>query len=172
MSAEQKHTPEPWSLETVPTSIGTCHMIGPFPSRGAKSETHACIYADSVRMGDYGHSAIGDELRANAERIVACVNAMAGVTDPASYIATLQERIDTFSESAAAYMAERDELLAALQAAYLLALSMPDCMARVRGQPTYCLMRDTIAKLTGRESEKVQNEYEERAVFAKHGAAK
>lgn len=66
-----KFTPGPWSLETVPTSMGTCHKIGPFPSRGFHSETHACVYADSVRRHDYGHCKVGDELLANARLIAA-----------------------------------------------------------------------------------------------------
>lgn len=68
-----KFTPGPWSLETVPTQIGSCHIIGPFPSRGVYKETHACIYvyADNVRMHDYGYSATGDELLANARLIAA-----------------------------------------------------------------------------------------------------
>ncbi len=66
-----KHTPGPWTLETVPTSIGTCHKIGPFPSLGVREENHACVYADNVRPHDYGHSHVGDELLANARLIAA-----------------------------------------------------------------------------------------------------
>ena len=66
-----KHTQGPWTLETVDTSIGTCHKIGPFPSNGARSETYACVYADNIRKHDYGHSKNGDELLANAHLIAA-----------------------------------------------------------------------------------------------------
>ena len=79
-----KHTQEPWALETVDTSIGICHKIGPFPSKGVHGETHACVYNDNVRVSDPGHSWIGDELYANAQRIVTCVNALAGIQNPAA----------------------------------------------------------------------------------------
>jgi len=66
------HTPGPWTLETVETQIGTCHKIGPFPcNSGTRSETHACVYADNIRLSDYGHSKVGDELLANARLIAA-----------------------------------------------------------------------------------------------------
>jgi hypothetical protein len=56
----------------VTTSIGTCHKIGPFPSNsGVHKDTYACVYADNVRMDDYGHSKVGDELLANARLIAA-----------------------------------------------------------------------------------------------------
>ena len=41
-----KWTPGPWSLETVPTSCGVCHKIGPFPSKGIfHTHGYACVYA-------------------------------------------------------------------------------------------------------------------------------
>ncbi|MCR4299011.1 MAG: hypothetical protein NUV75_09740 [Gallionella sp.] len=69
-----KHTPGPWSLETVATSAGSCHKIGPFPSLGVYPQTNACVYADSVRVGiddRGGVCAIADELLANARLIAA-----------------------------------------------------------------------------------------------------
>lgn len=70
MSAHTPWTPGPWKLETVPTSAGSCHKIGPFPSLGVYNETYACVYADSIRIGiDYGHNKVGDELLANASLI-------------------------------------------------------------------------------------------------------
>lgn len=58
MSKQPKHTPGPWRLETVPTSIGACHKIGPFPgaSPSIREETNACVYVDG-----------GDPLRARGE---------------------------------------------------------------------------------------------------------
>ena len=42
-----QHTPGPWSLETVRTSSGICHKIGPFPGRRDNfPPRHACLYAD------------------------------------------------------------------------------------------------------------------------------
>lgn len=72
--SDEKWTAGPWRLETVPTNNGqgSCHKIGPFPSLGIYSETWACVYADSMRIGiDYGHSKVGDELLANAHLIAA-----------------------------------------------------------------------------------------------------
>jgi len=41
---ESKHTPGPWNLETVKTSIGVCHKIGPL---GASTKINsACLYDD------------------------------------------------------------------------------------------------------------------------------
>lgn len=64
------HTPGPWKLETVSTSVGSCHKIGPFPSNGVYGETHTCIYSDNVRVGETGNT-IGNELLANARLIAA-----------------------------------------------------------------------------------------------------
>ena len=60
-----KHTPGPWTLETVQTSCGICHKIGPFPWKDGK-QNHACIYADYPGTGP-----IEKELLANARLIAA-----------------------------------------------------------------------------------------------------
>jgi hypothetical protein len=67
-----KATPGPWTLETVPTQVGSCHKIGKFPCNGAFAEkgNYACVYADGVRVGEIGN-AVGDELLANARLIAA-----------------------------------------------------------------------------------------------------
>ena len=61
------HTPTagPWKLETVKTSCGICHKIGPFPWRDDK-ENHACIYVDDDLAWKHGA-----ELEANAQLIAA-----------------------------------------------------------------------------------------------------
>jgi hypothetical protein len=74
--SEPKFTPGPWTLETVPINggRGCCHKIGPFPSLGVYDETHACVYADGIRIGIEdrgGVSKVGDELAANARLIAA-----------------------------------------------------------------------------------------------------
>ncbi len=66
-----KHTPGPWTLETVPTSVGICHKIGPFPSTSVEKEGYACVYADNVWPGEGGRDKIGAELLANAHLIAA-----------------------------------------------------------------------------------------------------
>lgn len=42
-----KHTPGPWHVTTVRTSVGVCHKVGPFPGKKeGDSPRHACLYAD------------------------------------------------------------------------------------------------------------------------------
>ena len=66
-------TPGEWSLKTVPTSDGSCHKIGPFPSASrVHSETHACVYAIGIRLGIDDSTPIARELLANARLMVAC----------------------------------------------------------------------------------------------------
>lgn len=59
------HTPGPWTLETVQTSVGWCHKVGPFPWRDGK-QNHACVY-DDYASGHFGTP----ELIANARLIAA-----------------------------------------------------------------------------------------------------
>lgn len=59
-----KFTPGPWEVDTVITSCGICHKIGPFPS-GGHLEKNACIYVDN---SDWSNS---EELLANARLIAA-----------------------------------------------------------------------------------------------------
>lgn len=84
--SEAKHTPGPWSLETVPTSSGSCHKIGPFPGAGHRPEVHACVYADGVRIGIDEAMPAAQELLANArllaaapELLTAAIEAMAAM---------------------------------------------------------------------------------------------
>ena len=66
-------TPGEWSLKTVPTSDGSCHKIGPFPSASrVHSETHACVYAIGIRLGIDDSTPVARELLANARLIAAC----------------------------------------------------------------------------------------------------
>lgn len=62
-------TPGPWSVETVPTSCGVYHKVGPFPGRRpGYPPRHACLYADYPIQGNPAD----DELKANAAFIAAC----------------------------------------------------------------------------------------------------
>lgn len=63
---EIKHTPGPWILATVPTSVGSCHKIGPFPGAGHHPYTYACVYADGIRPGIDDALPAAVELAANA----------------------------------------------------------------------------------------------------------
>ena len=41
------HTPGPWGMETLRTSCGVCHKIGPWPHKWRAGRTmSACIYDD------------------------------------------------------------------------------------------------------------------------------
>lgn len=63
-----QHTPGPWTLETVPTQVGVCHKVGPFPGkREGDKPRHACLYADYPSTGNPSD----DELLANARLIAA-----------------------------------------------------------------------------------------------------
>ena len=64
------HTPGPWVLMTVPTTVGSCHKIGPFPN-GNRSATFACVYADGHRLGIDDSNQAAIELAANARLIAA-----------------------------------------------------------------------------------------------------
>lgn len=47
MSTESKHTPGPWGMETVRTSCGVCHKVGPWPHKWRVGDSmSACIYDD------------------------------------------------------------------------------------------------------------------------------
>ncbi len=64
-----KHTPGPWVMDTIPTSVGICHRIGPFPPRRPDDETarHACLYADYPSV----FNPADRELEANARLMTA-----------------------------------------------------------------------------------------------------
>ncbi len=76
MTDTSKHTPGPWTLETVTTSCGVCHKIGPFPwvdYDDKKVQNYACVYVD------YGKN--GDELLANARLIAAAPDLLDALKD-------------------------------------------------------------------------------------------
>ena len=63
-----EHTPGPWTLATVPTSIGVCYKVGPFPGkRQNDAPRHACLYGDYASQGNPADH----ELLANARLIAA-----------------------------------------------------------------------------------------------------
>lgn len=77
------HTPGPWTLETVKTSVGVCHKVGEFPSRGTRPTTYACIYEDGssgwrlLERGDFS----GSELYANARLVAAAPDLLASAKE-------------------------------------------------------------------------------------------
>jgi hypothetical protein len=81
-----QHTPEPWNHSADLPHHG-CRLI------------HA---ADGYLVADAGRITrrTGDEMDSNARRIVACVNACAGMKDPQAEIAALRAALEPFAELA------------------------------------------------------------------------
>jgi hypothetical protein len=73
----EAHTPGPWILATLPTSVGSCHKIGPFPAAGSRPYTFACVYADGIRPGIDDDLLAAKELAANARLIAAAPDLLA-----------------------------------------------------------------------------------------------
>src|ERR1043165_3838122 len=68
LDAAPPFTPAPWKMEPVPTQVGHCHKIGPFPSRNSRRpETYACVYVDGLGLKPED----SPELLANAQLIAA-----------------------------------------------------------------------------------------------------
>lgn len=76
-----QHTPEPWAIHPNPSYI--CN------EQGAEIATLWCIGEAAGVQGMKYYP----ESDANAQRIVACVNACAGMVDPAKEIAELRAEI-------------------------------------------------------------------------------
>lgn len=76
------HTPGPWTLSTVPTSAGSCHKIGPFPSSSPhRPLVHCCVYADGIRIGLDEKNAVARELYANAILIASAPELLASLIE-------------------------------------------------------------------------------------------
>ena len=85
---ETKHTPGPWTLETVKTSAGSCHKIGPFPgSNWHPDGTYACVYADGEHWLTERLTDRGKELFANARLITAAPELLETLQDFATQYA-------------------------------------------------------------------------------------
>lgn len=72
-----KHTPGPWTMETVRTSNGVVFKVGPFPWKLGKLN-HACIYADYP--GSEGHAICeaNAQLTAAAPELLEALKAIEG----------------------------------------------------------------------------------------------
>lgn len=87
MPEKNKHTPGPWTFETVQTSSGLCHKVGPFPfSKG--EDNHACVYVDS----NYWSAA--DELKANAQLISAAPDLLAALEEAEKWMQGKESKYD------------------------------------------------------------------------------
>lgn len=70
MSNELHFAAGPYLVMTVPTSMGSCHKIGPLQKYDGTA-TFACIYADRMRPGIDDQCADAIMLRATAHLIAA-----------------------------------------------------------------------------------------------------
>lgn len=95
-----EHTPEPWHVG-VRTAHSKRDIYGPQGS--------------IVALADGVFTSL-PEAQANARRIVACVNACAGIDDPEKYIALAKALADETHK----LVAQRDELVAALDRAAVM----------------------------------------------------
>lgn len=116
-----KFTPGPWTLETVKTSSGICHKIGPFPWRPDR-QNHACIYHD------YPNGTLGPvelELRANARLITAAPELHDALTKAAAEFREQERRCQEAGDAVAqedGYEAAEPYLAAALRNREMAAL--------------------------------------------------
>lgn len=70
-----KHTATPWVIKKVKTSCGYCYKIGSQEIVDKDHSGSVCLYDDNTTFNETPH----EEIEANAERIVACVNACEGI---------------------------------------------------------------------------------------------
>jgi hypothetical protein len=70
-----KHTPEPWELNKTTDGLSITSKNG------------VIVHCYSVSISDYNH----DIPKANAARIVECVNAMAGIDDPKKWVEEMKD---------------------------------------------------------------------------------
>ncbi len=73
-----KHTPGPWTVETVKTSIGVCHKVGPFPGSCGKPVGSACVYEDGMALWRVIDE-LDTELLANARLMAAAPDMLAAL---------------------------------------------------------------------------------------------
>lgn len=125
-----EHTKEPWKFIDV---IGGCS-----------------VYAGRIKVLSYSYSP-NAENKANARRIVACVNACAGFANPEKDIPAIEtaskmhfDQAMANGQRASEYEAQRDELLAALK-------EVTECLdAQITGKGGFAVeevLQDAIATI-------------------------
>ena len=101
-----KHTPEPWGLRPLfesPILVtyddgqeGYTNEISVIDNTG-RIIAEVCYATDSENMG-WGQNETVGKWEANAARIVDCVNACAGMDDPAKEIAEMKAELNRLKE--------------------------------------------------------------------------
>lgn len=136
----RKHTPEPWEY--------SCGAI--FQERGSVSiaKTHG---AELFQGAMTDRDAISERIKEDARRIVACVNACAGmeteILENMTILGnTLLDRLDLRKRREAELKSQRDEMLEALEAITggLETSTKPECLSRI-----HKIAEDAIAKAKG-----------------------
>jgi len=90
------HTKGPWRLDTVQTSVGICHKIGPFPpARENGRERNACLYADYPSE----FNPADQELLENARLIAAAPDLLAALEGAERVLAVHYPQADTTAET-------------------------------------------------------------------------
>ena len=86
MTDQPKWTPGPWAMETVRTSCGTCHRIGPFPrpAHASKPEGWACVYDDYPPGVGSPDLLANSHLIAAAPDLYAALDGLLGLLDAGS----------------------------------------------------------------------------------------
>ncbi|WP_429927734.1 hypothetical protein [Achromobacter xylosoxidans] len=110
------HTPGPWSLETVRTSCGVCHKVGPFPGRREDDKPrHACLYADYPSESNPADQ----ELLANARLIAAAPELLEAGEEAAGSLSAAMEIMTRlgYGRTANVMQAYHDALVAAISKA-------------------------------------------------------
>lgn len=137
-----KHTTEPWELLESEDDKDYLRIRGTvWGGRYKIANVLLPSYSESARERGYG------ETLANAERIIDCVNACAGMDDPAEEIAELKSKQDEL-------VAENERLREALDAAKAVVVRW-DTPNWKDAEPTAAVigrLRDVISKCGGSAS--------------------
>ncbi len=95
-----EHTREPWAFEKIEGDEKTGWEASLIPCSGVDADWHCFVTAWGLQYNDNYPQRNGREVsKANALRIVACVNACAGMTDPAAEIEKLKGQRDRAVEA-------------------------------------------------------------------------
>lgn len=137
---EQKHTPGPWRVH-VSNGIETGEIMGQTHGTESVCDTGLAFWSNPTRCRDavIGY-AMSARCKANARRIVACVNACEGIEKPENLRANIDELARRFKTA----KAQRDELIRCTQEP-----SGPHCGNIVTGKMRHAAvhaMRAAIAK--------------------------